>query len=238
MEDFALARRPTTHILPSKLTANLCDLSRSTRESTINRTSSHIIAFRRVRSRFVALNRTYSRNMACARSRWAPKGKGPFGRFQQPLDSQTKHASATPPRGRTVNGDTGVEPPLGGGANRLHVPFPALVSFGVLKEGKASAAQRTKAALSGSSLWMILDGAGKIDISLCPVMSFPTHPVTVRTGVGYRKDGGWLPLRRGLVVTPLSRAARSPTCPSRTLVASTLGLPARREPAALCGGAS
>src|SRR5690606_21732288 len=79
--------------------------------------------------------------MAGARSRWAPKGKGPFGRFQQPLDSQTKHASATLPKGRTVNGDTGVEPPLGGGANRLHVPFPALVSFGVLKEGKASAAR-------------------------------------------------------------------------------------------------
>jgi len=146
------ARTRTTHILPSKLTANLCDLSRSARESTINRTSSRIIAFRRVRSRFVALNRTYSRNMACARSRWAPKGKGPFGRFQQPLDSQTKHASATPPRGRTVNGDTGVEPPLGRGANRLHVPFPALVSFGVLKEGKASAAQRPGAAPSGLSL--------------------------------------------------------------------------------------
>ena len=175
LEDFALARRPTTHILPSKLTANLCDLSRSTRESTINRTSSRIIAFRRVRSRFVALNRAYSRNMACTRSQWAPKGKGPFGRFQQPLDSQTKHASATLPKGRTVNGDTGVEPPLGGGANRLHVPFPALVSFGVLKEGKAPAAQRPGPRLVD----YLLDNLGKhLQIAHKPLYSlnFFTSP--------------------------------------------------------------
>ena len=110
------------------------------------------------------------------------------------------------------------------------------VAMGTKRKGAGRSADS-----SGPSIHrqrMILDGAGKIDISLCPVMSFLTRPVTVRTGVGYRKDGGWLPLRRGLVVTPLSRAARSPTCPSRTLVASTLGLPARREPAALCGGAS
>lgn len=188
MSRCALARTGTTHILPSKSTANLCDLSRSTCESTINRTSSRIIAFRRVRSRFVALNRTCSRNMACARPRWAPKGKGPFGSFEPPFNSQAKHAPATPSRGRTVNGDTGVEPPLDGGTNRLHVPFPVLVSFGVLKEGKASASQRTKAAPSGSSLWMILDGAEKIDISLCLAITFPSIPVTVKMGV---RRGEW-----------------------------------------------
>lgn len=176
-----------------------CELMRSFAVDARIDNQSHLFAHHRVSSRTFAPRRMESHIFAQHGLRAVAMGtkrKWPFGRFQRPLDSQAKHASAMPPRGQTVNGDTGVEPPLGGGAYRLHVSFPALVSFGVLKEGKASAAQRTKAAFSGS-LWMILDGAGTIDISLCPVMIFPTRPVTVRTGVGYRKDGGWLPLRRG-----------------------------------------